>query len=79
MEFLTDLYLSRIIVMNNGEIVLEGRPRDVFYQYEELLRSRAIPPQIIQITSKLDLNGKFKPLHTSEFLELMNTERCKSV
>ena len=78
-EFLTSLYVSRVIVMNKGEIITSGSPRRVLYQYEKLVSSHVIPPQIIQITRKLALDNVFKPLRTSEFLELVRTARCKSV
>lgn len=78
-EFLTSLYVSRVIVMNKGEIITSGSPRRVLYQYEKLVSSHVIPPQIIQITRKLALDNVFKPLRTSEFLELIRIARCKSV
>ncbi|MEM0368573.1 MAG: energy-coupling factor transporter ATPase [Desulfurococcaceae archaeon] len=77
-EFLTSLHVSKIIVMNNGEVVAQGSPRDILYQQDLLLSSRVIPPQIVQVVTKLSLSNRFRPMLTKEFLELANVAGYKS-
>lgn len=77
-EFLTSLRVSKVVVMNNGEIVAQGSPRNILYQQDVLLSSRVVPPQIAQIITELSLSNRFRPLRASEFLELINVARCKN-
>lgn len=78
-EFLANLHVSKVVVMNNGEIVAQGSPRNILYRHDALTSSRVLPPQIVQILMKLSLDDRFKPLLASEFLEIVKIARCKSV
>lgn len=46
-------YAHRAVVLNNGEMILNGKIRDVFSQEEILEKAFLKPPQIIQLSNKL--------------------------
>ena len=48
---------ERVIVMNHGEIVMDGAPRDVFSCGEELRGMGLDVPQAVQLASKLRARG----------------------
>lgn len=48
---------DRVIVMENGEIVLEGKPREVFAQVDKLKQLRMDVPQMTELASFLRLEG----------------------
>lgn len=51
------LLASRAVVMNKGEIVMQGRPRDIFQRHEELLTYNLSLPRIGYICQKLREGG----------------------
>lgn len=51
MEWVAE-YAERVVVLNQGEILLEGTPRAVFYQSKRLLEASIVPPQIVQLSQK---------------------------
>lgn len=53
MELVLD-YSTRIIVMNAGRLVAEGRTKDVFFRPEVLQQAALLPPQIIGLSLMLD-------------------------
>lgn len=55
------LYADRVIVLNEGEIVLNGTPREVFREVETLRRIGVRAPQVAQLAYELDhLLGKWQ-------------------
>ncbi|MDE7254394.1 MAG: energy-coupling factor transporter ATPase [Acetatifactor sp.] len=50
-------YVDRIIVMNDGSVLLEGAPRDVFSHYEELEAVGLAAPQVTYILNEFRKNG----------------------
>ncbi len=51
------LLASRAIVMNRGEIVMEGAPADIFERHEELLTYNLTLPRIGEICKRLQKGG----------------------
>lgn len=63
-------YAERVVVMNDGGVLLEGSTRDVFENFQVLARAGIVPPQILRLTAGLrgfGLVGTF--LHEQEFIE----------
>ena len=50
-------YVERIIVMNQGEILYDGEPREVFRHYEELEQVGLAAPQVTYIMHALKASG----------------------
>jgi len=55
MELVYD-YASRVIVMSDGEIIADGNSHDVFRNKEILKKASVIPPQIIELSTRLGEN-----------------------
>lgn len=51
------VHADRVIVMEEGEIVLEGTPRDIFSKVEELKRIGLDVPQVTEIAYQLKKAG----------------------
>jgi energy-coupling factor transport system ATP-binding protein len=65
-------FSDRIAVMNEGKIVLEGLPRDVFAQTETLTRIGLSVPQVCELAQ--EMNRGFKPKTAYSFLTLQEAE-----
>lgn len=50
-------YASRLIVMHEGRVMLDGRPRDIFMHYEELEMLGLSAPQITYVMKGLEKAG----------------------
>ncbi|MBU3841134.1 MAG: energy-coupling factor transporter ATPase [Candidatus Ruminococcus intestinipullorum] len=50
-------YVDRIIVMNRGEVFLDGTPKEVFKHYKELEEVGLAAPQVTYIMDELHLKG----------------------
>ena len=50
-------YVERIIVMDKGEIMLDGKPKDVFSHYRELEQIGLAAPQVTYIMHELNEHG----------------------
>ena len=48
---------DRICVMENGNIILDGTPREIFSRYDELKKTGLDVPQITQLSHKLKKSG----------------------
>ena len=48
---------ERVIVMNHGQVVMDGEPRDVFSRGEELRKIGLDVPQAVQLAEKLRERG----------------------
>ncbi len=55
------LLSSRAVVMNRGEIVMQGAPSDIFERHEELLTYNLTLPRIGEICKKLQAGGMNVP------------------
>jgi ABC-type multidrug transport system ATPase subunit len=51
------LLADRAIVMNRGEIVMEGKPEEIFERHEELVTYNLDLPRIGKICKKLQAGG----------------------
>lgn len=61
-------YASRVIVIDGGRVVMEGRPNDVFFSNYEQLRSMKLkPPIITQLSAELHPYGFPKVANWSFF------------
>lgn len=75
-------HCDRVIVMNNGHIILDGNPREVFVQREKLLEADILSPQVTRLGQNLaDAYGCPSDILTVEEMvevldySLRNTER----
>ncbi|MGN1156944.1 MAG: energy-coupling factor transporter ATPase [Agathobacter sp.] len=50
-------YVNRIIVMNQGEVMYDGAPRDVFARYKELEEVGLAAPQVTYLMHELRAKG----------------------
>jgi len=50
---LVSQYAKRVIVLKDGEILLDGTPQDVFSNEQILLDSAIVPPQLCRLSSQL--------------------------
>jgi ABC-type multidrug transport system ATPase subunit len=46
-------HCDRVIVMNDGKIILDGTPREVFTQKDTLLEADILPPQVTRLGQSL--------------------------
>jgi len=68
-------YASRLIVMKDGKIALDGPPRDLLYQREALRESYVTPPQVIDVVSNLSDNGRsLDIIRVDELVEVLSGE-----
>ena len=51
------IHAGRIIVMDDGKIVMEGRPKEVFSQVEQLKQYRLDVPQMTELAYELRKEG----------------------
>lgn len=47
-------YAERVIVLSQGEVMLDDSSRNVFYQPEQLLQTNLFPPQIVSLILKIN-------------------------
>jgi energy-coupling factor transport system ATP-binding protein len=50
-------YVDRIIVMNQGEVMYDGTPKDVFRQYRQLEQVGLAAPQVTYLMHELKEKG----------------------
>ena len=50
-------YVDRIIVMNKGEVMYEGKPKEVFRHYKELEKIGLAAPQVTYVMKELKEKG----------------------
>jgi len=63
-------FCDRVIVMNKGQVLLDGTPREVFSKHEVLEKVSLKPPQITQLAVALkNLGFAEDTLTVEEFLE----------
>lgn len=71
------LLASRAIVMNGGEIVMQGMPNEIFEKREELVKYRLALPRISRICSRLREGGM--PVEYTLDYEILAEEIAKCV
>jgi len=65
-------YATRVIVMAEGKIVLDGPPEKVFYEnYEELRGLNLKPPTVIEFCRRLQAHGLPRFLVTDDLLQYL--------
>jgi len=61
-------YANRVLVMSEGRIIADGKPREVFSDKEVLKKSYLSPPQVTRLAMELGMaNNKSLPLTIEEF------------
>ena len=63
-------YADRVIVMKDGNITLEGSPREVFSKVSDLLELGICPPQVCELAFSLSRKGffpRFFPITEDDF------------
>ena len=61
---------DRVVVMSEGKVVMEGTPRQVFSQVDELHRLRLDVPQVTELCCRLAETGVDIPT------DIINEEEC---
>jgi energy-coupling factor transport system ATP-binding protein len=71
-------YASRVIVMADGQIVMDGRPEDVFYdQFDALADLRLRPPTVVDYCRRLGSLGMPRFLVIEDLLAYMEEIRAR--
>lgn len=73
------IYANKVYVMDQGKVVLQGTPREVFSHVEELKKLRLDVPQVTLLAHELKKRGLKLPdgiLTTKELVEALKT--CKT-
>ena len=66
------IHADRVIVMDEGKVVLQGTPKEIFSKVQELKRYRLDVPQVTELAYELKKSGLDLPegiLTVEEFLE----------
>lgn len=72
-------HCDRVLVMSQGELILNGHTRDIFVQDEELLKADIRPPQITRLGQLLaeEFNCPRDILTVEEFIETLDNSLTK--
>ena len=62
------VHADKVYVMDNGEVVMQGTPREIFSQVETLKEYRLDVPQVTLLAHELHKAGKLKRGFTKIFL-----------
>jgi energy-coupling factor transporter ATP-binding protein EcfA2 len=71
-------FVTRVIVLQNGRIIKDGTPRDVFSDIELLESSRLATPETAKIFHRLGLKTQQLPMTVQEALTSIPTARYES-
>ena len=72
---LVSQYAKRVIVLKDGEILLDGTPQDVFSNEQILLDSAIVPPQLCRLSSQLkDILTHETFIEASQFTAMFESE-----
>lgn len=69
------IHADRVFVMDKGQVVMEGTPREIFSKVEELKKYRLDVPQVTELAYELRKEGLDLPLGiltTDELVECLN-------
>jgi energy-coupling factor transport system ATP-binding protein len=75
MEVVLD-FATRVIVLCEGEVLLDGGPREVFLQTDKLAQASLLPPQICELSQRLasdfpQLGNKFYAADLAEAIAVL--------
>ena len=70
------IHADRVIVMDNGKIVMQGTPREVFSQVEKLKKLRLDVPQVTLLAYELRKSGIDIPAGILTIDELVKAVRA---
>lgn len=70
MDFAAEIF-ERIIVLNQGEVLLDGHPKEVFANKSVLKEAHLEEPYVMQIANRLGIDGVF--LTEEELIERLKT------
>jgi energy-coupling factor transport system ATP-binding protein len=72
-------HCDRVLVMSQGELILDGNTRDIFVQDEELLKADIRPPQITRLGQLLaeEFNCPRDKLTVDEFIDTLDYSLTK--
>ena len=72
------IHADKVFVMEQGHVVMEGTPREIFSRVEEIKSYRLDIPQVTELAYELNKAGVSMPvgiLTVEEFIEALQTER----
>jgi energy-coupling factor transporter ATPase len=75
------IYADKVYVMDDGKVVMEGSPREIFSNVEELKKYRLDVPQVTELAYELKKSGLAIPdgiLTTHEFVDAIQKLRQQS-
>ena len=76
MDFVAE-FADRVIVMNDGEVLLDGTPMEVFTNYEVMNKAHIMPPQIYAIANHISYREEKERLSVMNLArELAEREMC---
>jgi energy-coupling factor transport system ATP-binding protein len=64
-------YARRLVVLKDGQVILDGPTREVLAQEEMLFRARLRPPEVVRLSHRLG----FLALSNEEFRGLVGATR----
>lgn len=68
-------YASRAVVMNKGEVIFDGDPRELFINEQVLKEAWLRPPQVTQFHQRVMPKASYVPLTVDEFLDALQMAR----
>jgi energy-coupling factor transport system ATP-binding protein len=69
-------YATRILVMKDGKVILDGTPEEVFYEhFEELTNLNLKPPTLIDFCHRNETLGCPRFLYMEEFIDCLQSSR----
>ena len=72
MDFCSE-HFSRIVIMHQGKIFLDGPTSEVFSRHDLLRRGRIIPPQLSRLAKKINLPAGIRT--EQDFFSLLQVSR----
>lgn len=75
-EFLVHAPVNKVVLMNDGEVVAQGNPREILYDAQLLAKARVTLPQIPELVSMAGAGSYMRPLNAEELASIINGSRC---
>ncbi|HLI45951.1 MAG TPA: hypothetical protein VKU94_02020, partial [Geobacterales bacterium] len=76
LDFVSDIS-TRIIVMNRGQVMAQGDPKDILYEEDLLKEANLMPPSIVKLAKGLGLNDRI--LSFEEMLQKIDNLLLRNV
>ena len=76
------VYADRVYVMDSGNLVMSGTPREIFSRYDDLRKLRLAVPQVTELAHELRKAGLDIPdgiLTVEEFVEAVGSIRAEEI